>query len=59
VNAEEVSTVAIALWDGLVQAQIDRFLECDLATTLGHAYGALWQGVRENGENEGNNRMVE
>ncbi len=46
VDAEEVSTVAIALWDGLVQAQIDRFLECDMATTLAHAYDAIWQGVR-------------
>ena len=51
VDAEEVSTVAIALWDGLVQAQIDRFLQCDMATTLAHAYEALWAGVRKEAVN--------
>ncbi len=47
VDSEEVATVAIALWDGLVQARIDRFLECDLVTTLRHAYYAIWAGMRE------------
>ncbi len=46
-NAEQVATVALALWDGLVQTCIDRFLECDMVETLRHAYGAIWDGVRE------------
>ena len=45
-DAEQVATVALALWDGLVQARIDRFLACDMAETLRHAYGAVWEGLR-------------
>ena len=45
-DAEQVATVAPALWDGLVQARIDRFLACDMAETLRHAYGAVWEGLR-------------
>ena len=46
VNAEEVATVAIALWDGLVQSAADQFLKCDLAATLRHAYESMWEGIR-------------
>lgn len=46
VDAEEVSTVSIALWDGLVQMRLDHFLGCDLSSTLNHAYEAIWQRVR-------------
>ncbi|MBO7683294.1 MAG: TetR family transcriptional regulator [Kiritimatiellae bacterium] len=46
VDAEEVATVSMALWDGLVQAKIDHFLRCDLARTLNHAYGAIWGSMR-------------
>ena len=45
-DAEQVATVALALWDGLVQARIDRFLACDMAETLRHAYGAVWEGLK-------------
>ena len=45
-NAEEIATVSLAIWDGLVQARIDRFLECDMAETLRHAYGAVWEGLK-------------
>lgn len=45
-NAEEIATVSLAIWDGLVQAHLDRFLACDMATTLRHAYGAVWEGLR-------------
>ena len=55
VDSEEVTTVALAIWDGLVQARLDRFLECDLATTLRHAFDAIWQGMR----GERNNRIIE
>jgi len=46
VDVEEVSTVALALWDGLVQAKIDGFLVCDLKKTLSHSYDALWKSIR-------------
>ena len=47
VDADEVAAVAIALWDGLVQARIDHFLVRDLALTLRHAYGAIWNRIRK------------
>lgn len=47
-DAEQVATVALALWDGLVQTCIDRFLECDMAETLRHAYGAVWESMKGN-----------
>lgn len=49
VNAEEIATVVLAIWDGLVQTHIDRFLECDLATTLRHAYLAIWNDIKTEG----------
>lgn len=51
-NAEEIATVSLAIWDGLVQAHLDRFLACDMATTLLHAYGAIWAGVKERVAND-------
>ena len=45
-NAEEIATVAVALWDGLVQTRLDGFLKCDMASTLRHAYEAIWQRIR-------------
>lgn len=49
VDSEEVTTVVLAVWDGLVQARLDRFLECDMATTLRHAFVAIWDGMRGEG----------
>ena len=46
VAIEEVATVSIALWDGLVQARIDDFLSSDLETTLRHAYQAIWKSIQ-------------
>jgi len=46
IDIEEISTVVIALWDGIVQAKIDRFLKCDLQSTLEHAYRAIWEDIR-------------
>ena len=51
-NAEEIAAVSLAIWDGLVQAHLDRFLECDMATTLRHAFGAVWAGVKERVAND-------
>jgi len=46
VDALEVASVAMALWDGLVQTRLDNFLGCDLKLTLGHSYDALWNAIR-------------
>ena len=46
VAAEEIATVSIALWDGLVQTRLDGLLKCDMAATLRHAYEAIWQRIR-------------
>ena len=46
VNAHEVAVVAIAIWDGLVQARIDHFLTLDLEQTLRHAHEAIWNRIR-------------
>ncbi len=56
VDAEEISTVSVALWDGLVQARIDRFLKCDLSHTLHHAYKAIWEAMRV-GATKGERRL--
>ena len=45
VNVEEIATVGLALWDGLVQARVDNFLSCDMRDTLVHAYAAIWENI--------------
>jgi len=45
VNAEEVSSVVISIWDGLVQAKLDGFLACDLETTIRNSYAAIWNNI--------------
>ena len=46
VNTVAVSSAAIALWDGLVKARLDDFLECDLATTLTNFYDGMWRSMK-------------
>ena len=46
VAVEEVVSTCIALWDGLVQNRIDRFLGCDLESTVRHAYDAIWRSLK-------------
>ena len=46
VNPVSVATVAVSVWDGLVQSKIERFLECDLANTLNNTYEAMWNSIR-------------
>ena len=46
VDPEQVASSCIALWDGLVQCQIDRFLRCDLESTLRNAYEAIWNAIK-------------
>ena len=46
VNPVAIASVAVSVWDGLVQAKIEHFLECDLTTTLRNTYDAMWQSVK-------------
>lgn len=46
VSPEQVSSVCIAMWDGLVQARLDKFLQCDLEDTLRKSYAAVWESIR-------------
>ena len=46
VNPVSVASVCIAIWDGLVQSRIDKFLECDLTGTLRRSFDAVWQSIR-------------
>ena len=46
VDAVAIAAVAVAAWDGLVQAKIERFLECDLEKTLGKTYEAMWNAIK-------------
>ena len=49
-----VASVAISMWEGLIQAKIERLLQCELAPTLTAAYAAMWDSVRtDNGFRHG------
>lgn len=45
VDAEQVATVCLAIWDGLVQARLDGFLRCDMEATLRNSYDAIWRSL--------------
>ena len=49
VNPVAIASVAVAVWDGLVQSKIERFLECDLAKTLRNTYEAMWNSIAIDG----------
>ena len=46
VDAMQVATVCIAIWDGLVQGRLDHFLNCDMEDTLRKSYEAVWRSIR-------------
>lgn len=46
VNPVAIAAVAVSAWDGLVQAKIERFLECDLEKTLNNTYEAMWGAIK-------------
>ena len=48
VNPVALASVAVSVWDGLVQSKIEHFLECDLKSTLRNTYEAMWNSVRVN-----------
>lgn len=45
VDAAEVASCCIALWNGLVHSHITGFLACDLVGTLRKAYNAIWRDI--------------
>ena len=45
VNPVALASVAVSVWDGLVQSKIERFLECDLKSTLRNTYEAMWAAI--------------
>ena len=46
VDASQVAAVCIAAWDGLVQGQLDHFLQCNLEDTLRKTYSAVWRSMK-------------
>ena len=48
VNPTALASVAVSVWDGLVQSKIEHFLECDLKSTLRNTYEAMWSSIRVN-----------
>ena len=46
VDPVAIAAVAVSAWDGLVQAKIERFLECDLEKTLNNTYEAMWGAIK-------------
>ena len=51
VNPVAIASVAVSVWDGLVQSKIEQFLECDLEKTLRKTYEAMWNAIKT-GEGE-------
>ena len=49
VNAIEVASCCMALWNGLVRSQIAGFLQCDLENTLKNAYSSIWRSIVKGG----------
>lgn len=47
VDPEEVASICMAVWDGLIQSRIDGFLQCDLETALRRAYEAVWVSIEK------------
>ena len=45
VNTDEIASVAIACWDGLISARLYKFLTCDLESTLRHTFEAVWKHI--------------
>jgi len=46
VNPIAIASVGMSVWNGMVRSRIEKFLECDLATTLKHTYDAMWAAIR-------------
>lgn len=47
VDPVAVASVGMSIWNGLVRSKIERFLECDLASTMRKAYQSMWNSIKE------------
>ena len=45
VDPTAIASVSLSIWNGLVRSKIEKFLQCDLGTTLRKAYAAMWQSI--------------
>jgi len=50
VDAVQVASVCMAMWDGLVHTRIAHFLQCDLEDTLRKSYEAVWNSIKVAGD---------
>lgn len=50
VDAKQVASCCIALWNGLVHSHIASFLACGLEETLRNAYAAIWRDISKNNQ---------
>ena len=46
VNPKQIAAASFAMWDSLVDAEIGKFLDCDLQSTLNCAYNAIWESIK-------------
>jgi len=46
VNPIAIASVGMSVWTGMVRSKIEKFLECDLSTTLQRTYDAMWNAIR-------------
>jgi AcrR family transcriptional regulator len=51
VDAIQVASSCMALWNGLVRSQIAGFLQCNLEKTLRNAYSSIWMSMEKTKEN--------
>ena len=47
VDAIQVASSCMALWNGLVRSRIAGFLQCDLGDTLKNAYSSIWKSLQK------------
>ncbi len=46
VDPKQIAAASFAMWDSLVDAEIGKFLDCDLRSTLNCAYDAIWNSIK-------------
>ena len=49
VDALQVASCCMALWNGLVHSRIAGFMQCDLEDTLKNAYSSIWKSLLMSG----------
>ncbi len=45
VNPDELATLCMIIWNGLVHGQIARFIPCEMTATLKKTYSAIWKDI--------------